>query len=113
MAQPHLRVRRITQVCADFSRKHWTDLRVLVDLGSLEGQFAMEFALKGAQVVAIEGREENNAKARAAAVSKGLKNIQFVTDDVRKLLWRALRSILTSLYVVESSTTCPEMTAAG
>ena len=45
----------------------------------------MEFALKGAQVVAIEGREENNAKARAAAASKGLKNIQFVTDDVRNL----------------------------
>jgi 2-polyprenyl-3-methyl-5-hydroxy-6-metoxy-1,4-benzoquinol methylase len=84
MTEPHLRVRRITQVMADFPRKPWTDLRVL-DLGSLEGQFAMEFALKGAQVVAIEGREENNVKARAAAASKGLKNIQFVTDDVRNL----------------------------
>ena len=84
MAEPHLRVRRATQVVADLSHKPWTDLRIL-DLGSLEGQFAMEFALKGAQVVAIEGREENNAKARAAAASKGLKNIQFVTDDVRDL----------------------------
>ena len=85
MAEPHLRVRRITQVIADLSRKPWTDLRIL-DLGSLEGHFALEFALKGAQVVAIEGREENNVKARAAAASKGLKNIQFVTDDVRNLL---------------------------
>jgi hypothetical protein len=43
----------------------------------------MEFASRGASVVAIEGREANNAKARTAAQQKGLHNIEFVTDDVR------------------------------
>jgi len=71
-------------VIADFSPKPWTDVRIL-DLGSLEGHFSLEFASKGAQVVAIEGREANNAKARAAAASQGLRNVQFVTDDVRNL----------------------------
>jgi SAM-dependent methyltransferase len=85
MAEPHFRLRRITQAIADLSHKPWTDLRIL-DLGSLEGQFSLEFASKGAQVVAIEGREANNAKARAAAASRGVANVEFVTDDVRNLL---------------------------
>jgi SAM-dependent methyltransferase len=78
------RIRRVTQVIGDLCRKPWTELRIL-DLGSLEGDFAIEFALKGAQVVAIEGRESNNAKARAAAVAKQIDTIEFVTDDVRNL----------------------------
>jgi SAM-dependent methyltransferase len=83
--QSHIfRLRRVTQVIADFSRKPWTEIRIL-DLGSLEGQYSLEFAARGAQVVAIEGREENNAKARAAATSLNLSGIEFITDDVRNL----------------------------
>lgn len=81
----HLRLRRVTQTIADISHKPWGSLRIL-DLGSLEGHFAIEFAMKGAHVIAIEGRETNNAKARAAANALGVTNVEFVTDDVRNLM---------------------------
>lgn len=77
-------LRRAVQVIADLSGKPWSQLRIL-DLGSLEGGFALEFASQGAEVVAIEGRESNNAHARFAAEAFGLKNVKFVTDDVRNL----------------------------
>ena len=69
---------------ADLSLKPWAELRIL-DLASLEGIFALEFASHGAQVIAIEGREANNARARFAAKALGLSNVEFVTDDVRNL----------------------------
>lgn len=78
----HLRLRRYTQAIADLAGKPWSQLRIL-DLGSLDGCFALEFAAQGAHVVGIEGREGNNALARGAATSMGLTNIEFVTDDVR------------------------------
>jgi 2-polyprenyl-3-methyl-5-hydroxy-6-metoxy-1,4-benzoquinol methylase len=43
----------------------------------------MEFASRGAKVVAIEGRAVNHEKARFAAEQKGLRDIEFVTEDVR------------------------------
>src|ERR1700751_2093263 len=63
---PHLLLRRIIQAIADLSGKSWDQLRIL-DLGSLEGFYALEFASRGARVVAIEGRESNNVHARFAA----------------------------------------------
>ena len=83
-AGPHLLLRRVTQVIADLSREPWEQLRIL-DLGSLEGIYALEFASRGAKVVGIEGRESNNAHARFAAEALGFSNIDFVTDDVRNL----------------------------
>jgi predicted RNA methylase len=81
---PHLRLRRVVQTIADIEQRPWSELRIL-DLGSLEGLFALEFASHGAQVVGIEGRETNNAIARAAARSRNLSNVEFITEDVRKL----------------------------
>src|ERR1700722_16918965 len=80
----HLLLRRVTQTIADLSGKPWNQLRIL-DLGSLEGIFALEFASQGAQVVAIEGRESNNVHSRFAAEALGMSNVEFVTDDVRNL----------------------------
>jgi SAM-dependent methyltransferase len=84
-ACPHLLLRRVIQTMADLSVKPWDQLRIL-DLGSLEGIYALEFASRGAQVVGIEGRESNNAHARFAAEALGLSHrIEFITDDVRNL----------------------------
>jgi hypothetical protein len=80
--EPHLRLRRITQTIADLAGKPWQDMRIL-DLGSLEGLFAIECAVHGAKVLGIEGREGNNLIARRTAQSMCLSNVEFVTDDVR------------------------------
>lgn len=81
---PHLLLRRTVQTIADLSMKPWNQLRIL-DLGSLEGFYSLEFASHGAEVVAVEGRESNNAHARFAAEVLGFQNVKFITDDVRNL----------------------------
>src|SRR5690349_17431584 len=54
--------RRMLQIVADITGRPFTVLRIL-DLACLEGAYAVEFALHGATVVGIEGRESNIAKA--------------------------------------------------
>jgi SAM-dependent methyltransferase len=78
------RVRRVTQLAADLTGRPLSELRVL-DLGALEGQYAVEFALQGAEVMAIEGREANAAKARVAGEILGLDNLEVREEDVRGL----------------------------
>jgi 2-polyprenyl-3-methyl-5-hydroxy-6-metoxy-1,4-benzoquinol methylase len=58
--EPHwdARLRRFVQIAADLAGKPLEKLRVL-DLACLEGQYGIEFALHGADVLAIEGREAN------------------------------------------------------
>jgi hypothetical protein len=55
---------RITQIVCDFSRKPLSESRVL-DLACLEGHSSAEMALRGAQVLAIEGRRSNLERAQA------------------------------------------------
>jgi SAM-dependent methyltransferase len=78
------RLRRVVQLTADLTGRPLAELRVL-DLGALEGQYAVEFALHGAEVVAIEGREANAAKAHLAAEVLGLDNLDVRQEDVRGL----------------------------
>jgi len=78
------RLRRTVQVVADLSSKPLDQLRVL-DLACYEGQFAIEFALHGADVVGIEGREANIAKARIRAEAHGVERLDLVRADVRDL----------------------------
>lgn len=79
-----LSLRRVVQTLSDIIPRPAEGLRVL-DLACLEGLYGIEFALRGATVVGIEGRERNLAKARFAQQALGLRNIEFVCDDVRKL----------------------------
>jgi SAM-dependent methyltransferase len=78
------RLRRVVQLAADLTARPLSELRVL-DLGALEGQFAIEFALQGAEAVAIEARETNAAKARVAAELLGLERLDVRVEDVRDL----------------------------
>lgn len=82
-AGDEVKLRRVTQVVADVAGGDLTGLRVL-DLACLEGMYALELARRGAEVVAIEGREANVEKARFAARALGL-DVDFVQGDVRDL----------------------------
>jgi SAM-dependent methyltransferase len=79
-----VKLRRVVQLLDDvFGRVE--GLRVL-DLACLEGMYALELATRGADVVAIEGRDANLEKARfAARVLRLNGRIEFQLGDVRDL----------------------------
>jgi SAM-dependent methyltransferase len=79
-----MRLQQIVQVVADVAQAPIDQLRVL-DLGALEGLFALEFARRGATVVAIEGREANLEKIRFAKEVLGLDRLELRLEDVRGL----------------------------
>jgi SAM-dependent methyltransferase len=78
-----LKLRRVTQVVSDLFGGRLDGLRVL-DLACLEGMYALELARRGAEVVAIEGREANLEKARFAGRVLGL-DVDWRQEDVRGL----------------------------
>jgi hypothetical protein len=82
--QPDARLRRFVQIAADLAGKPLPALRVL-DLACLEGHYGIEFALQGAQVVGIELRDDNLAKAQFARDHLKLDRLTLVKDDVRSI----------------------------
>jgi SAM-dependent methyltransferase len=84
MAGNAARIRRFLQITADLAGKPLDQLRVL-DLACLEGQYGIELALHGAEVVGVEIRDEHIAKARFAAETLGLDRVDIRKDDVRNL----------------------------
>jgi 2-polyprenyl-3-methyl-5-hydroxy-6-metoxy-1,4-benzoquinol methylase len=78
------KVRRAAQLIEDLVRRPWSELRI-ADLGCNEALYACEFALRGAAVVGIEGREANIEKARFARDALGLDRLELVQADVREL----------------------------
>jgi hypothetical protein len=78
------RIRRIAQVVSDLAEVPWEQMRLL-DLASLEGLYGLEFALRGARVVSVEGRAENLVKAEFARDCLGLTNFETRQGDVRDL----------------------------
>jgi SAM-dependent methyltransferase len=81
---PDYRLRRLLQIAADLLRKPLSQCRVL-DLACLEGHYAIEFALHGAEVVGIEGRASSVAKCEFVKADLGLTRASFFQDDVRNL----------------------------
>lgn len=77
-------LQRIVQTIADLSGRPFNELRVL-DLACAEGMYAVELALQGCRVVAIEGRKANLEKASALKDTLALENLELVQDDVRNL----------------------------
>jgi 2-polyprenyl-3-methyl-5-hydroxy-6-metoxy-1,4-benzoquinol methylase len=82
-AGDEVKLRRVTQVVSDLCGGRFAGLRVL-DLACLEGMYALELARRGADVVAIEGREANLEKARFAARALAVE-VDFQQGDVRDL----------------------------
>jgi hypothetical protein len=78
------RLRRILQMACDLAGKPLDQLRVL-DLACLEGHYGIELALHGAEVVGIELREANLAKARYVKDYLRLDRLILYQDDVRNL----------------------------
>jgi 2-polyprenyl-3-methyl-5-hydroxy-6-metoxy-1,4-benzoquinol methylase len=76
------RLGRLLQIARDLSREPLSSARV-VDLGCLEGHYAIEFALHGCEVLGIEGRAASVAKCEFARRELGLERLSFVHDDVR------------------------------
>jgi hypothetical protein len=72
------------QVSADIVGKPLRECRVL-DLACLEGHYALEFAMHGAEVLGIEGRQVSVDKCNFVRDAHGLDRLRFVCDDVRNL----------------------------
>ena len=82
-AGDEVKLRRVVQLVSDLLGGQLAGARVL-DLACLEGMYALELARRGARVTAIEGREQNLAKAQFAATALGLE-VDFQLGDVRQL----------------------------
>lgn len=77
-------LRRVVQVVCDVLPGPLSECRIL-DLGCLEGLFPLEFALRGARTVGVEGREANYRRAVFCKECYGLDHLEFRLDDVRNL----------------------------
>jgi SAM-dependent methyltransferase len=79
-----VKVRRIMQMLVQFADKPVNELSVL-DLGCGEGVYAIEAALRGARVLAIDGRTERMDDGIAMAERLGLTNVRFEQKDIRRV----------------------------
>lgn len=79
-----VKVRRVMQSIADLAGKPFDRLRIL-DLGCGEGVYAIEAALHGARVLAVDARRERMDQGAEVARRHGLANVEFVQADARKL----------------------------
>jgi len=84
-----LKVRRIIQITRDLSGRPFEELRIL-DLGCGEGVYAIEAGLRGAQVVALDARNQRLDQGAACAARHGLENVRFVREDVRRVARESL-----------------------
>lgn len=78
------RVRRVIQATCDLSRTPIGQIRIL-DLACGEGVFAIEAALRGAQVVALDARTVRMSEGKKAAERLGISNLRFDQSDVREV----------------------------
>ncbi len=79
-----VKVRRIMQITRDFARRPFSEMRIL-DLGCGEGVYAIEAALRGAEVLALDARSQRMEQGAACAARHGLDTVRFIQEDVRRV----------------------------
>jgi SAM-dependent methyltransferase len=79
-----VKVRRVMQLIKDYSNKPFDQLSIL-DLACGEGVYAIEAALRGAQVLALDARPERMNEGAKAAKHLGINNLSFKLDDIRRV----------------------------
>jgi len=79
-----VKVRRVMQITRNFAPQGFDKLRIL-DLGCGEGVYSIEAGLKGAEVLALDGRPERLSQGTAIAKELGLSRVKFAVEDVRRI----------------------------
>ncbi|HKJ35323.1 MAG TPA: class I SAM-dependent methyltransferase [Solirubrobacterales bacterium] len=72
------------QLTQDLATGPLDQLRIL-DLGCGEGVYAIEAGLRGADVLAIDARDERMREGAECAARHGLRNVRFERGDAREL----------------------------
>jgi SAM-dependent methyltransferase len=79
-----LKVRRIMQIVRDLAHKPIEELSVL-DLACGEGVYAIETALRGSKVCALDARNQRMEQGANISERLGLNNLSFVQQDIREV----------------------------
>jgi SAM-dependent methyltransferase len=82
--QNAVKVRRIMQITKDLSVNDFSDISIL-DLGCAEGVYAIEAGIRGANVLAVDGRNYRLDWGKTIAEKLNLTNVKFLQEDVRSL----------------------------
>ena len=83
-----VKVRRVMQLIRDFAGSPFEQLRIF-DFGCGEGVYALEAALRGADVAGFDGRTERMDVGASLARRLGLANLKFEKADVRDITVRS------------------------
>jgi hypothetical protein len=79
-----VRVRRVMQITSDFAQASFHQLKI-IDFACAEGVYAIEAALRGAEVLALDARTERMNDGARAAERLGLTNLRFEQTDLREV----------------------------
>jgi len=83
-----VKVRRVMQLIRDFAKSPFEQLRIF-DFGCGEGVYAIEAALRGADVIGFDGRTERMQAGVDLARRLGLTKLKFEKADVRDVTVRS------------------------
>ena len=93
-----VKVRRVMQLTRDLAGQPFDTLRIL-DLGCGEGVYAIEAALRGAEVLALDARTQRMALGAACAARHDVRGVRFVQEDVRRVT-RAAHGTFDVVYLL-------------